>query len=96
MVLTTNKKKKKSKNRVDSKKQKATTTKKQYKYLVFNSQHSFSKFKNIDEFKEFSFDTMYKRLNDFQKIFNMLKNVTPQSNKNKGLQKNFKRCWRSF
>ena len=92
MVLTNNTKSKKSKNRVDSKKQEAkTTTKKQHKYLVYNSQHSFSKFKNIDEFKELSFDAMYKRLNDFQKIFNTLKNVTPQSDKNKDLLKSFKR-----
>ena len=94
MVLTNNTKSKKSKNRVDSKKQEAkTTTKKQHKYLVYNSQHSFSKFKNIDEFKELSFDAMYKRLNDFQKIFNTLKNSTPQSDKNKDLLKSFKR-WR--
>ena len=92
MVLTNNTKSKKSKNRVDSKKQEAkTTTKKQHKYLVYNSQHSFSKFKNIDEFKELSFDAMYKRLNDFQKIFNTLKNSTPQSDKNKDLLKSFKR-----
>ena len=92
MVLTNNTKSKKSKNRVDSKRQEAkTTTKKQHKYLVYNSQHSFSKFKNIDEFKELSFDAMYKRLNDFQKIFNTLKNVTPQSDKNKDLLKSFKR-----
>ena len=66
--------------RVDSK------NKKQDKYLVYNLQYSFAKFKNIDEFKELSFDTKYKRLNDFQKRFNMLKNVTPQTDKNKNLQ----------
>ena len=37
----------------------------QVKYLVYNSQHSFAKFKDIDEFKELSLDSMYKRLNDF-------------------------------
>ena len=38
---------------------------KQDKYLVYNLQHSFSKLKNIDEFKELSLDSMYKKLNDF-------------------------------
>ena len=38
---------------------------KQDKYLVYNLQHSFSKLKNIDEFKELSLDSMYKKLNEF-------------------------------
>ena len=54
--------------------------------MVYNLQHRFAKFKNIDEFKELSSDTMYKRLNDFQKRSNMLKNVTPQTDENKYLQ----------
>ena len=29
---------------------------------------------------------MYKRLNDFQKRFNLLENVTPQADENKDLQ----------
>ena len=37
----------------------------QVKYLVYNSQHSFAKFKDFDGFKELSLDSMYKRLNDF-------------------------------
>ena len=72
MVLTNNTKSKTNKNRVDSKK-------KQDKYLVYNSQYSFAKFKNIDEFKELSFDSMFKRLSNFQKRLNMVKNVTPQT-----------------
>ena len=61
--------------------------KKTHKYLVYNWQHSFAKFKNIDELKELTLDYTYKRLNDFQKIFNMLKNVTPKADENKDLQK---------
>ena len=45
----------------------------QDKYLVYNLQHSFAKFKDIDEFKELSLDAMYKRLNDFQKNLISLK-----------------------
>ena len=43
--------------------------KKQDKNLIYNSQHSFTKFKDINEFKELklSFDSMYKKLNDFRK-----------------------------
>ena len=39
--------------------------KKQGKYLAYNSQNSFTKFKDTDEFKELSLDSMYKKLNDF-------------------------------
>ena len=51
-----------------------------------NSQHSFTKFKDIDEFKEISLDSMYKKLNDFEKRFNELKTVDPQTNENKVLK----------
>ena len=60
--------------------------KKQDKYLVYNSQHSFAKFKDINEFNELLRDSMYKRLNDFKKRFNRLKIVNPQTNNNKVLK----------
>ena len=47
--------------------------KKQDKYLVYNSQLSFTKFKDIDEFKELSIDCMYKKVNDFKKKLISLK-----------------------
>ena len=79
MALPNNTKNKTNTNRVDSKK-------KQDKYLVYNSQHSFVKFKDIDEFKELSLDSMYKKLNDFKKRFNSLKTVNPQTDNNKDLK----------
>ena len=45
MVLINNTKSKTNKNKVDNKNE-------QNKNLIFNSQHSFVKFKDIDEFKE--------------------------------------------
>ena len=36
---------------------------KQNKNLVYNQQHSFEKFKDISAFKEFSIDSMHKKLN---------------------------------
>ena len=60
--------------------------KKQDKNLIHNSQHSFTKFKDIDEFKELSLDSMFKKLNDFKKRFNKLKTVDPQTNENKALK----------
>ena len=59
---------------------------KQDKNLLYNSQHSFVKFKDVDYFKELSFDSIYKRLNDFQKRFNKLKIVNPQTDENKNLK----------
>ena len=39
------------------------------KYFFYNSQHSFAKFKDINEFNELSPHSLYKRLNDFKKRF---------------------------
>ena len=38
--------------------------KKKDKYLIYNSQHTFAKFKSIDEFKELSLDSMILRTKD--------------------------------
>ena len=43
-------------------------------------------FNDIDEFKELSLGSMYKRLNDFQKRFNRLKTVNSQRYNNKVLK----------
>ena len=59
-ILTDNIKKKTNTNKVNIKK-------KQDKNLIYNSQHSFPKFKHINEFKELSLDSMYKKLNDLKK-----------------------------
>ena len=81
MTLTNNNKKKNNKN-----KNKVNNKNKQDKYLVYNSQHSFIKFKDINEYKELSLDSMYKKLNNFQKRFNKLKIVNPQTDNNKVLK----------
>ena len=59
-LLDDNVKKKANANKVHIKK-------KQDKNLIYNSQHSFAKFKDINEFKELSLDSMYKKLNYFFK-----------------------------
>ena len=58
----------------------------QNKSLVYNSQHSFVKFKDDDEFKELSLNSMHKKLKHFHKKFNNLKNVTPRTKDNKELE----------
>ena len=78
-VLTNNTKSKTNKNKEYNKN-------KQDKYLLHNSQHSFVNFKNIDKFNELSLDYMYKKLNNFKKLFNRLKNVNPQTDTNKVLR----------
>ena len=65
-VLPDTVKKKTNKNKVNIKK-------KQDKNLIYNSQHSFAKFKHINEFKELLLDSMYKKLNDFKKKLICLK-----------------------
>ena len=66
VVLADNVKKKTNTN-------KGNIKKKQDKNLIYNSQHSFPKFKDINEFKELSLDSMYKKLNDFKKHLISLK-----------------------
>ena len=78
-VLADNIEKKTNTNKVNIKK-------KQDKHLIYNPQHSFTKFKDINEFKELSLDSMHKKLNDFKNIFNKLKTLNPQTHENKALQ----------
>ena len=78
-VLVDNVKKKTNTNKVNIKK-------KQDKNLIYNSQYSFTKFKDIDEFKELSVGSMYKKMNHFKKRFNKLKTVDPQTNENKAFK----------
>ena len=70
MTLTNDNQSKTNKN-----KNKVYNKNKQDKYFIYNSRHSFAEFKDIYEFKEVSFDSMYKKLIDFQKRFNKLKIV---------------------
>ena len=81
IVLTNNTKSKTNKNIAYNKN-------KQAQYSVYNSQQSFVKFKDIDEFNELSLDSMYKKLNDSKKKkrFNRLKTVNPQTDNNKVLK----------
>ena len=74
MVLTNNNTKSKTnKNKVDNQ----NKQNKQNKNLINNSQHSFVRFKDIDEFKELSLNSMHKKLKDFKKELTKLKNVIP-------------------
>ena len=61
---------------------------KQNKNFVYNSQHNFVKFKNIDEIKELSLNSMHKTLNNFNKKFTNLKDVIPRRKDNKKLKEN--------
>ena len=67
-------------------KNKVSNKDKQKKKLVYNSQHSFAKFKDIDEIKKLSLDSMHKTLKNFNKKFTVLKKVIPQTKNNKKLK----------
>ena len=60
----------------------------QNKNLIYNSQYSFVKFKDIGEFKKFPLDFMIKKLNGFHKKITKLKNFSPQSKTNENLMEN--------
>ena len=59
----------------------------QSKILIYSTQYSFAKFRNIDDIKELSLDSMYKKLNDFHKKFTRFEIVTPRT-KDKKMLKN--------
>ena len=86
-VLANNAKRKTNTNKVNS-------NRKQDKNFAYNSQYSFTKFKNIDKFKELSLDSMYKKLNDLNNNINnnnnnnnnKLKAVDTETDENKVLR----------
>ena len=75
--------------KIKTNKNRAYNKDKQNKYSIYNPQHSFAKFKDIDGFEELPFGSMYKRLNEFKKRYNRIKTLNPQTDKNKNLQKKF-------
>ena len=53
----------------------------QSKSLSYDSKHSFVKYKNIDDIKELSLDSMYKKLNNFNDEITSLNNInSPKKN----------------
>ena len=53
------------KNNAKTKTEKVLKKDKGEKHLVYNQQYSFAKFKDINDLKEISLDSMHKRLHDF-------------------------------
>ena len=58
----------------------------QSKKLVYNTEHSFSKLKNISDIKKLSLDSMFNLMRKHHKKFISLKNLTPQTENNKKLK----------
>ena len=54
--------------------------------MIYNSQHSFAKFKDIGDFKELSLDFMHKKLNDFHKKIFKFEDANPQTKENEHLK----------
>ena len=53
----------------------------QSKNLIYDSKHSFVKYKDIDDIKELSLDSMYKKLNNFNDEITSLNNInSPKKN----------------
>ena len=58
----------------------------QSKKLVYNTEHSFSKLKNISDIKKMSLDSMFNLMRKYHKKFINLKNLTPGTENNKKLK----------
>ena len=76
LISTTNTTNKATKNKINI----------QSKNLIYNSKHSFLKYKDIDEFKELSLDSFYKKLNKFNSEITSLKSVSSQKQVKKELK----------
>ena len=59
----------------------------QNKILIYSTEYSFAKFRNIDDIKDLSVDSMCKKLNDFHKKFTRFNIVAPRT-KDKKILKN--------
>ena len=58
----------------------------QSKNLIYNSKYSFLKYKDIDEFKELSLDSFYKKLNKFNNQIVNLRNISSRKEEKKELK----------
>ena len=58
----------------------------QSKNLIYNSKYSFLKYKDIDEFKELSLDSFYKKLNKFNNEIVNLRNISSRKEEKKELK----------
>ena len=58
----------------------------QSKSLSYDSKHSFVKYKNIDDIKELSLDSMYKKLNNFNDEITSLNNLNSRKKHTKELK----------
>ena len=58
----------------------------QSKNLIYDSNHSFVKYKDIDNIKELSLDPMYKKLNKFNDEIISLKNISSRKEEKKELK----------
>ena len=61
-------------------------TNNQSKKLVYNTEHSFSKLKNISDIKKLSLDSMFNLTRKYHKKFIGLKNLVPRTENNKKLK----------
>ena len=59
------------------------------KILIYNTEHSFAKLKNIDDIKKLSLDSMFNLMREYHKKFTRLKNVVPRTEYNKKKKKKF-------
>ena len=50
----------------------------QSKKLIYDINHSFAKFRNIDDIKKLSLDSMFNIMKDYHKKFNSLNKLKPQ------------------
>ena len=58
----------------------------QNKNLIYNSKHSFVKYRDIDEFKKLSLDIFHKKLNKFNDEITSLENISSRKEEKKGLK----------
>ena len=84
LLSTINTTNKASKNKINN----------QSKKLVYNTEHSFSKLKNISDIKKLSLDSMFNLMRRHHKKFISLKNLTSRTENNKKTKtRSVNQCW---
>ena len=68
----------------------------QSKNLIYDSKHSFVKYKDIDDIKELSLDSMYKKLNKFNDEITSLNNISPRKKTKRIKERSIIQCYTSL
>ena len=63
------------------------------KILIYHAEHSFSKLKNVDDFKRLSLNSMFSLMREHHKKISRLKHSVREQSIIKTKKRSFNQCW---